>query len=252
MRIFNTTGPVRCAEHYCLPPLERMDLDEIMFLIEQKKILYAPCSPSSGQNNLSFGLIWYARDLGLIKTEGHLRIANKIYQEIIPRALTFTTQVLITHETTWYVNEAGQLDIHKLLHTFQQFFRENAEHWVKRFDYQEAGPQLLMQAFLQRVINSGGRIEREYGLGRGRTDLLLIWPHAGGVQRVVIELKIRYGELEKTLSAGLAQTWTYMDTCGADEGHLVIFDRDENKSWQEKIFVREACYEGHLIKVWGM
>ena len=37
MRIFNTSGPVRCAEHYCLPPLERFDLDEIMFLIEQKK-----------------------------------------------------------------------------------------------------------------------------------------------------------------------------------------------------------------------
>ena len=40
----------------------------------------------------------------------------------------------------------------------------------------EAGPQLLLQAFLQRIVNSGGRIEREYGLGRMRTDLLLLWP----------------------------------------------------------------------------
>jgi hypothetical protein len=88
-----------------------------------------------------------------------------------------------------------------LLHPHKSIIcHENAEHWVKRFDYQEAGPQLLMQ----RVVNSGGRIEREYGLGRGRTDLLITWPHAGGVQRVVIELKIRYGELEKTIS--LAKT----------------------------------------------
>ncbi len=33
------------------------------------------------------------------------------------------------------------------------------------FDYKEVGPQLLLQAFLQRIINSGGILEREYGLG---------------------------------------------------------------------------------------
>ena len=27
-----------------------------------------------------------------------------------------------------------------------------------------------------------GRIEREYGLGRGRTDLMVIWPYPGGVR----------------------------------------------------------------------
>lgn len=50
-----------------------------------------------------------------------------------------------------------------LLAAFQAFFRE---HWVTRFGYQEAGPQLLLQAFLQRIVNNDGRIEREYGLGR--------------------------------------------------------------------------------------
>ena len=35
-------------------------------------------------------------------------------------------------------------------------------------------PQLLRQAFLQRLVNGGGPVEREYGLGRGRTDLLVI------------------------------------------------------------------------------
>ena len=74
------------------------------------------------------------------------------------------------------VDADGGLDVVKLLAAFQAFFREHAEHWVARFDYQEAGPQLLLQAFLQRVVNGGGRIEREYGLGRGRTDLLIVWP----------------------------------------------------------------------------
>jgi hypothetical protein len=43
-RFFNTAGPVRCAIHYCLPPLERFDLAEILNLIDQQKyfVLHAP------------------------------------------------------------------------------------------------------------------------------------------------------------------------------------------------------------------
>ena len=77
-------------------------------------------------------------------------------------------------ETAWYVDAGGGLNVGALLVAFQTFFREHSEHWSKRFQYQEAWPQLLLQAFLQRVVNSGGRIEREYGLGRGRTDLLIV------------------------------------------------------------------------------
>lgn len=44
MRYFNTAGPVNCADHYCLPPLERFDLAEVMMLIAQRKyfVLHAP------------------------------------------------------------------------------------------------------------------------------------------------------------------------------------------------------------------
>ncbi len=199
--------------------------------------------------------IEYVMDLGLIKrTPKGLQIANPIYQEVIPRELSYTVQLnLESHiQPGWYIAKNGQLDMNKLMLAFQQFFRKNSESWVERFEYKEAGPQLLMQAFLQRVVNSGGRLGREYGLGRGRTDLLVVWPHPGGVQQVVIELKIRYGELEKSITKGLTQTWKYMDKCGTSEGHLVIFDRDKKKSWQQKIFVRDEPYKGQLIKVWGM
>ena len=128
---------------------------------------------------------------------------------------------------------------------------------------QQAGPQLLMQAFLQRIVNGGGRVEREYGLGRKRTDLLVIWPVGGAIhelpllyaeeiQKVVIELKILYKSLDKTIEEGLRQTYEYMDKCGTDEGHLVIFNRDEKVAWEEKIFERDEEYNGKRIKVWGM
>ncbi|MGH9753628.1 MAG: hypothetical protein ACREA2_12670 [Blastocatellia bacterium] len=146
----------------------------------------------------------------------------------------------------------GKLDTEKLLATFRQFFRENSEHWVERFDYKEAGPQLLLQAFLQRIINGGGRIEREYGLGRKRTDLLLIWDYPAGTQRVVLELKVGSGASEAMIREGLEQTVGYMDRCGADEGHLVIFDRNPNRTWEEKIWRRAEVHAGRTIQVWGM
>ncbi len=199
--------------------------------------------------------IQYVIDLGLVTRTGMgLQIANPIYREVIPRELGYITQLNFesTVQPAWYVAADGRLDMEKLLTNFQQFFREHSESWIERFDYREAGPQLLMQAFLQRIINGGGRVEREYGLGRRRTDLLIIWPYAGGEQRVVIELKLRYKSLEETIAQGLEQTWNYLDRSGAEAGHLVIFDRDPGRSWAEKLFVRQEEYQGTNITVWGM
>ena len=70
--------------------------------------------------------------------------------------------------------------------------------------------------------------------------------------RVVLELKIVHGLESCTVEEGLKQTWEYMDRCGADEGHLVVFDRDSEKVWEEKIFKRERTYQGMPIIVWGM
>lgn len=195
--------------------------------------------------------VQYVRDLGLITLNGQLRIANLIYQEVIPRELIYTTSLTISHESDWYLQPDGRLDMPKLLMAFQVFFREHSEHWIERFDYKEAGPQLLLQAFLQRIVNGGGRIEREYGLGRMRTDLLVIWPHAAGAQKIVLELKILHKGLDSTLATGLQQIGEYQDRSAAEEGHLIIFDRSA-KPWENKLFHRQERVRGHAIEVWGM
>ena len=196
----------------------------------------------------------YVRDLGLVCADGPIAIANPIYREVIPRALTWTTQAGLLHDPAWYVDDRGALEAGKLLAAFQEFFREHSEHWVERFQYKEAGPQLLLQAFLQRILNSGGRIEREYGLGRMRTDLLLIWPlpAAGGTQKAVIECKVLHRGFERTLREGLEQTRAYMERCAAAEGHLVLFDRTEGKSWEDKLYRRDQTEGGTPVTVWGM
>jgi hypothetical protein len=197
----------------------------------------------------------YVIDLGLVRrhNNGHLEIANRIYQEVIPRQLSWDFQISMVQEVAWYIDaDSGQLNIEKLLTAFQTFFRENSEHWLQQFQYHEAGPQLLLQAFLQRIINSGGRVEREYGLGRMRTDLLVIWPFSSGVQKIVIELKLLYTSRQNTIEQGLPQTWQYMDKADTDEGHLLIFDRDTNHAWEDKIFREVHSYNNQTIIVWGM
>ena len=203
--------------------------------------------------------IEYVRDLGLIAAQPPLRIANPIYAEVVPRELSWAVQERLVQDAAWYVEPDGGLDVEKLLGAFQSFFREHSEHWLGRFDYREAGPQLLLQAFLQRVVNGGGRIEREYGLGYGRTDLLIVWPAgassaAAGEVRTVVECKVLHARrsLETTIARGLEQTARYMDRCGSPAGHLIVFDPSRDKSWDEKLYRREAARDGRRIVVWGI
>ena len=162
-------------------------------------------------------------------------------------------QAGLPHERTWYVDADGALNVVELTADFQTFFREHSEHWVQRFQrYQEAGPQLLLQAHLQRVVNGGGGIEREYALGRGRTDLLIRWPCGGRTRKFVVECKLRRGELERTAAEGLAQTRGYMDRCGAEAGHLIVFDRAPERTWAERVFRRDPVADGAPVTVWGI
>ncbi len=180
----------------------------------------------------------YVEDLGLIVRRPQLSISNRIYKEIIPRELTLSTQVTIAEDQAWYLTHDNRLNMKKLLKAFQQFFRENSKSWIERFEYKEAGPQLLIQAFLQRVVNGGGRINREYGLGRKRTD-------------ISIELKILRGQLETILDKGLKQTVDYGDSFNADELHLIVFNRDPEISWDEKIWHVMRPYKEKQVHVWG-
>ncbi len=190
--------------------------------------------------------IRYAIDVGLIvRREGQLCIANPIYQEIFPRELISSTQDTITQKIIWYQNSDGSLNMHALLEAFTQFYRENSAIWLEKFAYKESGPHLLMMAFLQRVINGGGKIQREYALGTRRVDLLIIFKQ----QRIVVELKMNHNP--RYVEEGLHQTAQYMDTVAATEGHLIVFD-SVDRPWDEKIYHREEQVAGKKVMIWGM
>ncbi len=204
--------------------------------------------------------VTYARDLGLVAGDAPLRVANPIYAEVLPRELAWVVQETLDVSPPRYVRTDGSLDVELLMEEFQGFFRRHSEHWKNRFAYEEAWPQLLLQAYLQRVINGGGHIEREYALGSGRVDLLIVWPRAGRVEEFVVECKVvrEHDGLDWVVDEGVQQTARYVDRCAAEAGHLVVIDRRENRSWEEKIY-RLRRHSAQLprgdavpVDVWGM
>jgi hypothetical protein len=163
---------------------------------------------------------YYTRDLGLIRADkADIEPANPIYAEVIVRTLNHSLQrqlqTLTLYQMPRYLKEE-QIDMDFLMRDFQQFWRENSDIWVDKFDYTEAAPHLVMMAFLQRVVNGGGQVIREMAAGRGFLDLCLVYEG----QKHPIELKIWRGE--KTLKEGIEQTARYMDTYGCAEGWLAI------------------------------
>jgi hypothetical protein len=111
-------------------------------------------------------------DLGLVVKEDETPcIANPMYHEVLARQMTYSTQDAIPKPEWEWEKPDGTLDMEKLLQEFQKFWRKHGEVWEQKSSYTEAFPHLLAMAFLQRVLNGGGRIEREYAAGRGRMDL---------------------------------------------------------------------------------
>ncbi len=238
-------------------------LDQLADKLREERVrrVILPMLAGSKQEAWSVRDLEYVRDLGLVAPDYPVRMANPLYAEVIPRELTLPLEATLAGavKPEWYVQADGNLDVAGLLSAFQGYFREHAESWVQRYRHAEAGPQLVLHAYLQRVVNSGGRIGREYAVGRGRTDLLIEWGRSGAGGQVsprkyVIECKVRRENVgwESLLGEGRKQTAKYMDRCGAEAGHLVIFDLRAGRSWDERLFRREPQAGELPITVWGL
>ena len=165
----------------------------------------------------------YVLDLGLCKNGNGrgLEIANPIYQEVIPRALTYTTRASIGVIEPRWLNENGVLLPDQLLTAFLDFWRQHGEPLLKSAPYHEIAPHLVLMAFLHRVVNGGGSLEREYAIGSGRMDICLRY----GDVVMGMELKVWRSKKKDPLQQGLMQLDKYLEGLGLDTGWLVIFDR---------------------------
>ena len=190
----------------------------------------------------------YVIDLGLLREDEVKRVvpANPMYAEIIGRYLTRDEQDDMQSrisETPW-VKDDG-LDMPGLMAAFQQFWRENSGADRDIMGYRESVPHIVLMAFLQRVTNGGGHINREMALGTGRLDLCVEF--RGG--RYAIEVKTSANfQGEKSY----AQCAKYLDSLGLAEGWMPVFEKSKEKTWDEKIYSRDEMVDGKTIHVIGL
>ncbi len=165
----------------------------------------------------------YLVDLGLLRRDGAggLVVANPIYREVLPRALASGPQDTLPQIAPTWLNADGSLNPDRLLAAFLAFWRQHGQPLLRSAPYHEIAPHLVLMAFLHRVVNGGGTLEREYAIGSGRMDLCLRY----GAVTLGMELKVwRDGEPDP-LAAGLAQLDGYLAGLGLDTGWLILFDR---------------------------
>lgn len=188
----------------------------------------------------------YVIGLGLLRrNNGTYEIANPIYREVIPRALTYVDQGQIQIQTAPFVRADGALDVPKLMAAWQQFWREDGHLAAEGFQYRESGPHLMLMAFLQRILNGGGRIEREYALGRGALDLVIEWKGA----RHAVEVKVRRDS--QTEERAIEQVGGYLDSLGLAEGWLIMFDLRSTQPWSERLWNKDVEHAGKRIHLVG-
>jgi len=188
----------------------------------------------------------YVRDLGIVaRQEGQVAIANPIYQEIIPRVLSLHVQMAIPDKPAWFVAADGKLDMARLIDCFIDFWRENGEVLLRGMPYHEAAPHLVFMAYLQRVVNAGGRIVREFAVGTRRADLVVDF----GGRSEVIELKLATAARAK--ERGVEQVSAYARRLGRDRGWLILFDPASTHPWEERGRIEEVAREGvTVVVVW--
>ena len=165
----------------------------------------------------------YLLDLGLVvrSQEGGLKIANPIYQEVIPRVLSQGVQDSLPMIQPSWLNPDGSLNAQVLLDAFLKFWRQHGEPLFNSANYPEIAPHLVMMAFLHRVVNGCGTLEREYAIGSGRMDICLRY----GKQTLAMELKVWADKRPDPLKEGLPQIDKYLSGLSLNTGWLVIFDR---------------------------
>ncbi len=190
----------------------------------------------------------YVLDLGLLREEkGALLPANPMYGEIILRYLSADQQAAFAraYPTPFWLRPDGTLDMPLLMARFQEFWRENSGSAREIYGYRESLPHLVLMAYLQRVVNGGGRIAREMALGSKRLDLCVEF----GKFRYAVELKMKRNYRDP---ASLDQFAAYLDHLGLPEGWMPVFDESKDTPWSEKLYTRTLSRNGKTIHVVGL
>jgi hypothetical protein len=190
---------------------------------DRVKAIIQPMLAGEELGNVPDDDLRYVLDLGLCNRDrgGGIEIANPIYKEVFPKTLANVTIASLTSVQPTWLTPTGKLDAVALLESFLDFWRQHGEPLFKSTPYPEIAPHLVLMAFLHRVVNGGGSLEREYAIGSGRMDICLRY----GDVVLGMELKVWKQGKPDPLPQGLVQLDKYLSGLNLDTGWLIIFDR---------------------------
>ena len=248
----NRTVPIRAAmisiakEHLILNRVTHLDqLADKLMEPRVRRIIEPMLAGQTIGEDVSDDDRQYLVDLGIVKRDsGGLTISNPIYREVIPRTLAGAPQDTLPRIAPAWLKPDGSLDTDRLLESFLVFWRQHGEPMLRSVAYHEIAPHLVLMAFMHRVVNGGGVIDREYAIGSGRMDLCIRY---GGVN-LAIELKVWRDRESDPLSEGLQQIEGYLQGLSLNSGWLVIFDhRSGQPRIRERTYTESARTETGLI-----
>jgi hypothetical protein len=110
--------------------------------------------------------------------------------------------------------------------------------------YDEAAYSFILMSFLQRLVNGGALVLREYAQGRRSVDLCIIF----NKRKYFLEMKIKG---QKKLEDSLDQLAGYLNAAQEKEGWLVIFDPARNENWDKKLYYRQEIFNNIIIHIFG-
>jgi hypothetical protein len=163
-----------------------------------------------------------ALDIGLLRCDQDERmsIANPIFLELVARNMPGAVRSVFPPGKPPWVDADGKLHQKRLLEELLGFWRRYGDALFSNTHYTELSP-LVLTAFLQRVVSSGGMIEREYALGRGRMDVCI---RQGG-EVLALVVKVWRDRDPDPLPEGLTQVDEALARLGVGAGWLILFDR---------------------------
>lgn len=225
----------------------QVHLDQLTDKLQERRVrnVIEPILAGGSLDNIPFDDIEYVIDLGLVVQENGrgVRIANPIYKEIIPRVLATNTQASIPHISPTWLNPDGTLNPDRLVDAFLAFWRQHGQPLLRSAPYHEIAPHLVLMAFLHRVVNGKGIIDREYAIGSGKMDLYVRYGTGPNAAQMAFELKVWRDGRPDPLAMGLQQLDDYMaglsyEGAAVESGWLVVFDQ---RSHQPEISERTSA-----------
>lgn len=180
--------------------------------------------------NIHDPIIHFGLQHGIFKNGTGLTIHNRIYREIIANYMTSKTitsgQSLYIGTSEPYLLANNVLDMRKVLLKFQELMR--IEYSKKDADFIERNGRLIFLAFLKPIINGKGYAFKEPEISEERRMDIAVsfFQH-----KYIIELKMWRGNVAH--KKGLTQLGDYLDRQHQDQGFLVIFEQNVEKTWKK-------------------